>query len=926
MRPDLTRSFTSQISLLVLGLVTACGDDSAVSTSATGTDTDTGSSGGASTTGTSNTTVPTTSVGTDNSGSGSATDSATGTTGMTSVTTGPTTGMTTGPMTTGTTGNTSGTTGNPGECAVDADCDAMFGAAPCGMWTCNQQNFACEAASPGCTDVDQDGYGVGMGCMCAGLDCDDNDESVTDTGAVACYSGPMGTDGVGACKAGTAACTAGVIGPCVGEVTPSGEACNNVDDDCDNQTDEDLGNFNCGVGVCAKAVAACVNGQVGQCVAGMGANTDGPTCNGMDDDCDGPVDEDCKQCVLVTPNGNDMTANGTIALPFKTIQAAINYAANNMGPKNVCVAAGPQCGATATYQNQNNQTVTMANGVSVLGRYESTTLTRCNNSTTVIQPGTAAGVTFPASVQTATVLDGFRVDRFQANTTAGVTIDGAKGAVLNDITISNTPGVQNSYGVNVINGAEATITKGRIDAGNGSQSSIGVRSVGSKVKLQNNCASINAQGRCDDFCANNPSIRGRTQQGTGVTYAVLLDNSPNSLVETSAMCATTADQGASLRIVGNGAGIVVRGNLVNAFGGVQDSHGIWMEDCGGAAPWIVDNHYIAAAGTNQMSRVDGVRAVGDCHPVIDSNLTITGGGEGNASNPTGVHCLPNGNSVASKCVVLGNLLIRGSEQGFPPVATGVRCDGASCNRVEDNVITGRGGQTSYGVFLQRTGAFVSGNTIRGGCSGNATGVQLENAFSRVQNNAVLGYSQSDCTNNPPAVQSSVGLRVLVAQGNNEPDVHSNTMDGGGVAGNCTSRGVEFSAQMMAPNGGRGIFRNNILRAGACNTARVNFAELMANADPRVFENNMLDNAGMPTALYLDENNTQINMAAMVDALGDMIVSGTLSGNSMLVNPPTDIHLQNGSPCKDKGTQTGAPKTDIDGANRDAMPDIGADEL
>lgn len=913
------RRFISRISALVLGLATACGDDSTVSTSATGTDTDSASSGGA-TTGGSNTTVPTTSVSsTDNSGSGSATDSATGpTSGMTSVTTGPTTGVTTG--------MTSGTTGSVGECVVDADCDALFGPAPCGAWACNQGNFACEASSPGCSDADQDGYGAGNNCACNGLDCDDDDEDVGDTATVSCYSGPNGTAGVGACAAGTASCVAGVVGPCVGEVTPSGEACNDVDDDCDGQVDEDLGSFSCGLGVCAKTVPACQNGQVGQCVAGGGANTDGPTCNGMDDDCDGPVDEDCKQCVLVTPSGNDMTANGSIALPFRTIQAAINFAANNNGPKNVCVAAGPACGASATYQNANNQTVTMADGVSVLGRYESTTLSRCNNSTTVIQPRTPEGVTFPASVQSPTVLDGFRVERFQANTTAGVTIDGAKGALLNDITINNTPGVQNSYGVNVVNGAEATISKGRIDGGNGSMATIAVRAVGSKVSLQNNCASINAQGRCDDFCANNPSFRGRYTQGTGVSYAVLLDNSPGSRVETSAMCAADADQGASLRITGDATGVIVRGNLINAFGGAQDSHGIWMEDCGGAAPWIVDNHYIASAGDNQQSRVDGVRAVGDCHPVIDSNVTITGGGEGMASNPTGVHCLPNGNNTPSKCVVLGNALIRGSENGFPPVATGVRCDGASCNRVEDNVITGRGGQTAYGVFLQRTGAFVSGNTIRGGCAPNATGVQLENAFSRVQNNAVLGFAGSDCTNNPPAPMSTVGLRALVSQGNNEPDIHSNTIDAGGGAMACTGRAVEFGAAGMAPAGGRGIFRNNILRAGACNTSRVNFVELAANADPRIFESNMLDSAGSPSALYLDENASALSTAAMVDALADMIVSGTLSADAMLVNPPTDVHLQNGSPCKDAGTPTGAPKTDIDGQTRDASPDIGADEL
>ena len=99
-----------------------------------------------------------------------------------------------------------------------------------------------------------------------------------------------------------------------------------------------------------------------------------------------------------------------------------------------------------------------------------------------------------------------------------------------------------------------------------------------------------------------------------------------------------------------------------------------------------------------------------------------------------------------------------------------------------------------------------------------------------------------------------------------------------------------------------------------------------HAHPRIFENNKLDSSGNPGALYLDENNSSLNMAAQVNALVDMVVAGTLSTNSMLVNPPADMHLLNGSACKDAGTASGAPLTDIDGAQRDAKPDIGADEI
>jgi hypothetical protein len=817
--------------------------------------------------------------------------------------------------------------GMVGECSTAADCDKAFGAAPCGNWACNAKNGACEAQSPGCVDADQDGFGFGAGCACAGLDCDDNDDNVADNAVMTCYSGPANTAGVGTCQAGTRICTAGVVGSCTGEVTPSGEACNLEDDNCDGQVDENLGNFNCGIGACATTVNACQNGAVGLCAPPAGAASDGPACNGVDDDCDGAIDEDCKSCVAVAPTGNDTLADGSFMLPFATIQAAINWAATHVGPKTVCVASGAACGSSGNYANAAGTTVTMANGVSVLGNYESVTWNRCTNSTTFIRPQTGAGVTFPVAVQSTTVLDGFRIERFQGVTTAGVTVDGGKGAILSNITIQNAVNVSNSYGVHVINGGDLTITKSRIDAGTGTAESIGVRSVGSRVTIQDNCLSPNAQGRCDDPCNGNPSIRGRTQSGTGITYAVLLQDSPGSLIQSSAMCANDADQGAVMRIVGSGKNITIRGNYINAFGGAQDSHGIWMEDCGGEAPWIVNNQLIAAAGDTQQTRTDGVRAIGDCHPVVDSNVRIAGGGEGQASNPNGVHCAANAAGLPSKCVVLGNQVIQGSQFGFPPISTGVRCDDGGCNRIEKNVITGRGGQTAYGVFLQNTGTFVDANEIRGGCSPVATGVQAENAYARLQNNAIFGRINSDCTGAMnPAPTSSVGLRVLVSAGVNEIDVHSNNIDGAATTAACNSRAIEFGVVGSAPMTGMGVFRNNILRAGSCMTSKIGFAELLTTAEPRLFQNNLFDIAGSPTALYLDEGTQALLMASQVDALVGTTASGTLSADPQFVAYPTDVHLMSGSPCINGGATAGAPTADYYGKMRDATPDVGAAEF
>jgi hypothetical protein len=803
------------------------------------------------------------------------------------------------------------------ECTAASDCDAVRGPAPCGTWTCTAAGV-CQTMCAGCTtDVDGDGYGVGAGC--AGADCDDADPLLGGNGTRACYTGTSGR-GIGSCRDGVEVCAAGVLGGCSGQVVPGGEACNAADDDCDGSTDEALGTFACGTGACAATAMACSGGALGMCVAGTGASND-VVCDGIDDDCDGLVDEDCA-CLRVTTTGNDATGDG-LATPFRSIQRAIMFAATTpAAPRIVCVAAGASCGASATYAGD----VAMSNGISVYGRYESTGWTRCTSSTTVITPVAAAGVTFDATITSTTVLGGFRIDRATVATTSAVTVDGSTGVTLTDITINNTPAVSSSYGVNMINGAEATITRSTILGGAGTAESIGVRSVQSTPTITNNCFSLNAQGRCDQFCGTNPGIRARITPGTGDAFSVLLDRSPNALVETTAMCANDADHGAGLRIIGDATGTVVRANLFNSWGGAFDSHGIWMEDCAGAAPWIVDNELIAAAGDTTMTRVDGVRAIGDCHPVIDSNVRITGGAEGGTLGANGVYCGANAAGVASRCAVLGNLLIEGSAQGFPPTAVGVRCDDGGCLRIEDNVITGRGGIDSWGVYLGVSGTLVSGNWISGGCSTmSATGIYAEGSYARIEDNFVHGFDATRCAAGTSAmVRTSVAMQVVAFPGANEVDVHSNTFEASAGSGGCSAIGLWLQAMAGAAPGPHGVFRNDIFHAAGC-AGGMNFVvrEESAAADPRVFEHDDLDPTGGPV-LYVDEGSTSLTTAAMVDtATGG---SGTLSVDPLFVSFPSDLHLMAGSMCLGAGTPTGAPPDDYDGMARDPVtPDVGADE-
>ncbi len=146
---------------------------------------------------------------------------------------------------------------------------------------------------------------------------DDDCDGQTDDGLPACCqpsaTRSCGAD-VGVCQAGTETCSAaGAWGACLLAGQPVilpgalAEACNQVDDDCDAQTDEpgaagcttfyedqDADAYGTGAGACLCAASAPFTAAAaGDCDDADASTYPGAveTCNGKDDDCDGQTDQ-----------------------------------------------------------------------------------------------------------------------------------------------------------------------------------------------------------------------------------------------------------------------------------------------------------------------------------------------------------------------------------------------------------------------------------------------------------------------------------------------------------------------------------------------------------------------------------------------------------------------------------------------------------
>ncbi len=167
--------------------------------------------------------------------------------------------------------------------------------------------------------------GMGMDFRCNG-NVDEGCECAVGS-TRACYTGPAGSEARGACRAGTQTCAAipggSAWGGCTGEITPAArDLCDGVDRDCNGTANDGCtcaigANRLCytgpagtqSVGICRSGTQPCVRGADGVSTAWGGCINEvrpaaAEVCaNGLDDNCNGMVDEGCPPPSTTCPTG-----------------------------------------------------------------------------------------------------------------------------------------------------------------------------------------------------------------------------------------------------------------------------------------------------------------------------------------------------------------------------------------------------------------------------------------------------------------------------------------------------------------------------------------------------------------------------------------------------------------------------------------------
>ncbi|MCA9542093.1 MAG: hypothetical protein KC620_24520, partial [Myxococcales bacterium] len=214
-------------------------------------------------------------------------------------------------------------TGRPGACAE-------------GITLCLAGRPTCDPVNPPVAEI----------CDAVDNDCDGRVDEGTEGGD------PCQTELPGVCAAGVTVCMGAEL-LCQPELAPSAEVCDGLDNDCDGNVDEQAERVGatCGTGrpgICARGTWLCVDGAL---ACDPEQDPAPEVCNGIDDSCDGHIDEGTRnRCGQCGPNafeicdGLDQDCDGTVDEMAPCKEGICRYGRCVLPcQNNECIDRGVQC-------------------------------------------------------------------------------------------------------------------------------------------------------------------------------------------------------------------------------------------------------------------------------------------------------------------------------------------------------------------------------------------------------------------------------------------------------------------------------------------------------------------------------------------------------------------------------------------------------
>lgn len=387
----------------------------------------------------------------------------------------------------------------------------------------------------------------------------------------------------------------------------------------------------------------------------------------------------------------------------------------------------------------------------------------------------------------------------------------------------------------------------------------------------------------------------------------------NCTINSNATGSPTGSDGGGIYLTGTSASATISGGTINSNSGRYGA-GIYVNGSTTATPLSISNATISSNTSGNQG--GGIYLTGVTNTTTITNTTISNntaasGGAGIFNNTVPLQIT---NSHIDSNTVTG-----GGQKGGGLYLTGAKTTTITDTTVNSNSTTGLGGgiYVGGGATLQFTGSTINSNATSGASGG---GVAVDGA-------SVLTISKANIRGNKAyqygggiyyASSSATASEITNCTITGNTNYSGGTLDTGGItnwsgtlnvysstiAGNYSSRyGGGIRVQ-----GGTVTVKNSII-----------YGNTSGDTGPNI--------SGSPTVTYSD---IEGGYAGTGNINSDPLFTSFTAGDKAANNDPKtsgDFHIQSGSPCRNTGTNTGAPADDIDGNSRpqEGTTDMGSDE-